>query len=86
MIQQATRPPLPGVESVIRCKHHWVIQPAMGPESPGRCQTCGEVREFKNYVESATWGDSRLVNRSESDAAAAVSRVVAGHLDNNDEE
>ena len=36
------------------CCHHWVIQPADGPVSNGSCQVCGETREFKNYVESAT--------------------------------
>ena len=42
------------------CAHHWVIQPANGPESQGECQRCGAVRRFKNYVEGGRWGDSRL--------------------------
>ena len=48
------------------CRHHWVIQPADGPVSNGSCQVCGEIREFKNYVESATWGDSRISGKSAS--------------------
>ena len=48
------------------CCHHWVIQPADGPVSNGLCQVCGETREFKNYVESATWGDSRITNKASS--------------------
>ncbi len=48
------------------CRHHWVIQPADGPVSNGSCQVCGEIREFKNYVESATWGDSRIAGKSSS--------------------
>ena len=48
------------------CRHHWVIQPADGPVSNGSCQVCGESREFKNYVESATWGDSRISGKSAS--------------------
>ena len=47
---------------VSTCRHHWVIQPADGPVSNGSCQVCGETREFKNYVESATWGDRRITN------------------------
>jgi hypothetical protein len=52
--------------AVSTCRHHWVIQPADGPVSNGLCQVCGETREFKNYVESATWGDSRITNKTSS--------------------
>ena len=51
------------ISSVATCRHHWVIQPADGPVSNGLCQVCGETREFKNYVESATWGDSRITSK-----------------------
>ena len=53
-------------QAVFTCRHHWVIQPADGPVSNGLCQVCGETREFKNYVESATWGDSRITNKASS--------------------
>ena len=36
----------------IPCAHHWVIEPANGPVSQGVCQVCGEVRGFKNFIES----------------------------------
>ncbi|NQW22686.1 MAG: hypothetical protein HQ475_04485 [SAR202 cluster bacterium] len=52
------------------CRHHWVIQPADGPVSNGLCQVCGETREFKNYVESATWGDSRTTGKGTSASAS----------------
>ncbi len=55
-----------GEPAVSTCRHHWVIQPADGPVSNGACQVCGETREFKNYVESATWGDSRITNKASS--------------------
>ena len=58
------------------CRHHWVIQPADGPVSIGSCQVCGESREFKHYVESATWGDSRISGKS-----ASVSSVVESTSD-----
>ena len=52
-------------EVVIVCQHHWAIQSADGPTSPGMCWRCGETRDFKNYVETASWGDTRLVNRQD---------------------
>jgi hypothetical protein len=55
--------------AVSTCCHHWVIQPADGPVSIGLCQVCGETREFKNYVESATWGDSRITNKASSSSS-----------------
>ncbi len=55
------------------CCHHWVIQPADGPISSGSCQVCGETREFKNYVESATWGDSRTTGKGSSASATTES-------------
>ena len=69
-----------------QCRHYWVIQPAMGPESQGICQTCGEIRDFKNYVEGASWGDSRLSNRSNPKEAADVSRVVGDQTDDEADE
>lgn len=42
------------------CSHYWVIKSAAGPLSPGICQTCGEVREFENYVAGPTWRDDHL--------------------------
>ena len=45
------------------CQHHWVIQEADGPISRGSCQSCGQLKEFKNYLESSHWGDEK--SRSE---------------------
>ncbi len=63
------------------CCHHWVIQPATGPVSPGVCQNCGEAREFKNYVEASTWGDDKGASRS----GAEVVRTVADHREEDEE-
>lgn len=65
-----------------QCRHHWVIQPASGPFSLGTCQTCGEAREFKNYVEASTWGD----NPSYSRVSADVARAISGHVEDDEEE
>ena len=75
---QRTIAPTPEVEdnaaaAVAECRHHWVIQPADGPVSNGACQICGENREFKNYVESATWGDSRIASKNSSASATVES-------------
>ncbi len=75
--QPAEEQELPG------CRHHWVIQPATGPVSPGLCQICGEAREFKNYVEASTWGDDKGASRA--GAGAEVVRTVAEHPEENEE-
>ena len=75
---QRTIAPTPEIEdiataTVSKCRHHWVIQPADGPVSNGACQICGETREFQNYVESATWGDSRIASKNTSTSAGVES-------------
>ena len=63
MVQQVEIAFVPEVlEGSQVCQHHWLIQAADGPVSGGVCRVCGETREFKNYVESATWGDTRLIS------------------------
>ena len=68
------------------CRHHWVIQPASGPVSQGVCQACGEVRDFQNYVESASWGATRLGNRSRGRPKDDVAGVAAGRRDDEEED
>lgn len=86
MVQQATtsqameEPPAPS------CRHHWVIQPATGPVSQGRCQSCGEVREFRNYIEASSWGDERLTARSRAEASLEEIRAATGHGNGPEEE
>ena len=82
MPQQMTTAPTPELENtkaaVEVCRHHWVIQPADGPVSNGSCQICGENRKFKNYVESATWGDSRIASKNSSATVESTSDDKAG--------
>ena len=59
-------------EGFLVCQHHWLIQAADGPTSAGVCRICGEIKDFKNYVETATWGDTRLINRPEPVPASAI--------------
>ena len=46
------------------CCHHWTIEAANGPVSLGHCRNCGEVREFKNYVEASYWTDEKAERES----------------------
>lgn len=86
MTQHTAIPVSENIEEAPQCMHYWEIQPATGPFSPGICRTCGETRDFKNYVEGASWGDTRLSNRSGGDESNAVSKVVAGRTDDDEEE
>ena len=73
MVQQAENVAVQEVpEAVLACQHHWLIQAADGPTSPGVCRLCGETKDFKNYVETATWGDTRLINRQDPVPASAI--------------
>ena len=35
--------------TIASCTHHWDIDPASGPTSPGRCVRCGAVKDFQNH-------------------------------------
>lgn len=66
MVQQASRPKTQQDQVATACRHHWVIEAPTGPISRGICQLCEEVREFKNYIESAPWGEDTSVAQSGS--------------------
>ena len=33
------------------CQHYWVLAPPEGPVSTGSCRSCGEERDFPNYIQ-----------------------------------
>jgi len=33
------------------CLHHWLLDSPAGPVSKGACRSCGEERDFPNYIE-----------------------------------
>ncbi len=37
------------------CQHHWVVDPPAGPVSTGGCRSCGEERDFPNYIQGGPW-------------------------------
>ena len=84
MVQQVEAVPVQEVsEGSLVCRHHWLIQAADGPTSVGVCRICGETKDFKNYVETATWGDTRLINRQEP---VRVSAMVNADMESLDDE
>ena len=51
MIVHEETPPVAGEDQQAPiCCHYWIIETAIGPVSRGECQTCHEVRDFKNSV------------------------------------
>ena len=82
MVQQVEKSAVQeGPEVVVVCQHHWLIQAADGPTSSGVCRLCGETKDFKNYVETASWGDTRLVNRQVPVPASAIMSAREESLD-----
>ena len=39
-----------GTKTETECVHHWVIEPANGPVSEGRCKRCKVTKDFENSV------------------------------------
>ena len=73
MVKQISRR-APGQEQgQAACRHHWVIEAPTGPVSRGACQLCEKVRDFKNYIESAPWGEDAPAARSNSRIPVLVS-------------
>lgn len=86
MAQQTSVPSSSEAQEPDSCRHHWVIQPADGPVSQGSCRSCGAVKEFKNYVESAAWGDNRAAARTKSTESDVVSTATDDPKGTKDEE
>ncbi len=86
MAQQTSIPSPSEAQNPDDCRHHWVIQPATGPISQGSCRSCGAVKEFKNYVESAAWGDNRAAARAKASEANVAPVAVDDPEDASDNE
>ena len=59
---QAEEGRAPGLEGKAACQHHWMIPAPKGPVNIGTCRSCGEQREFQNYIEGG--GGWRPVRRN----------------------
>ena len=60
--------------SPVLCRHHWIIEPANGRWSPGRCKRCGTERDFTNNAEDA------LLENHRSRGASSNQQVGPGEL------
>ena len=49
------------------CVHRWRIAMPKGPTSEGRCQICGEVREFANAYPFKTYNKAALTLKEQDD-------------------
>ena len=56
------------------CQHHWIIQDSEGPISTGLCQSCGQLKEFKNYLATSHWGDEKSKSEPRGDLIRRPSR------------
>lgn len=61
------------------CRHHWLIEPANGPTSRGRCRLCGDERDFRNSHGGdwlvASKADAALIARLKREEAALTSLI-----------
>ena len=66
MVEQTYTPKRQRENTTMTCRHYWVIEAPLGPLSAGACQRCGEVRNFKNYIEDGSWIEHGSPDPSES--------------------
>jgi hypothetical protein len=59
------------------CQHFWLIEPALGPTSPGVCKFCGEKKTFLNIVEE---------NQPKENLSRFFDKDEAGNAEKDEEE
>ena len=77
MVQQVFRTIPEGQRDHSACRHFWIIDPPTDRVSQGICRLCGDVRQFKNFIESAPWGE---------DASPAAATMKLTHTPSEDDE
>ena len=50
VLEQAHEASPVAVMEAAACRHHWVIEPANGRYSRGKCQKCHETKAFENSI------------------------------------
>lgn len=58
------------------CQHLWLIESPNGPTSPGVCQLCGEMREFRNSLENGNWHKSYRSGQASKEHQALANRSL----------
>ena len=81
---QPTSISTPAEQSHQTCRHYWLIEPPAGPWSPGVCHTCGEARQFKNWLD-LPW-DDHILSRPRAGSGERTSGLVDGDRENDEEE
>ena len=75
MIEEQVAGLSPTHSVIEECSHHWVIQDGDGPTSAGVCRLCGELKQFKNYLEASHWSDEKAKNDSRSSLLGRPSKA-----------
>lgn len=64
------------------CRHHWCIEAPAGPISHGKCRLCGETQEFKDGIESTSWGEESRDSAPQEAIEVPVPSDESDDLDN----
>ncbi len=60
----------------LECVHYWIIDVPSGPVSTGKCRLCGESKEFRNYLETASaWDDDRTPSQVSTAVRSSLSQL-----------
>ena len=59
--------------------HHWLIESAHGPTSPGMCRLCGAEKEFLNTVKDNHMGDWSRVSQAKDNRGDGGDNFPNGH-------
>ena len=73
MVQRSSQDIPSREHELVACRHYWIIDAPSGPVSRGVCRECDEVREFKNVIDSAPWGEETSTTQSSGEQYAKVS-------------
>ena len=75
-----------GTAVAVGCRHYWIIEPAAGPTSDGRCQICGRTKTFNNFVQASTWGDEQAAKKKAQPRFAGLDGHEEDDFDDGDDE
>ena len=74
------------VLEAIKCRHEWMIDSPSGAFSRGVCLTCGEERQFQNYIEGSAWGYDVSVEQLGDSVRFPVAAGAKGDLSFDEDE
>jgi hypothetical protein len=75
-----------GSQENLGCVHYWIIDIPAGPVSRGKCRLCGESREFRNYLETASgWDDDRITSQASAAGRSSLIQLVGLGVEHEEE-